>query len=182
MSRDKSHWMGRMGRWVRLNLLRALRENASPGRTALGLGLGAFIGIVPSFLIGAPLSFFLAGRLGLNRAAAVAGAVVSMNPLTAPFLYSLSAWLGFEITGRQMEREVEGILNYLSEYAFPFLLGNALVALGFAVVLALLMFIFVSRAGGTRGMRTMMTRPKRYRPRPQPSQAAEASAEVRPLP
>lgn len=180
MSRDKRHWLGRMGRWFRLNLLRALRENASPGRTALGLALGAFIGIVPSFLIGAPLSFFLAGRLGLNRAAAVAGAVTSMNPLTAPFLYSLSAWLGFEITGRQMEREVEGILNYLREYAGPFLLGNALVALGIAIILGLAMFVIVSRAGGSRGLRTIIIKPKRYRPRPQASRSTEGSAEIRP--
>ena len=142
----------------------------------------AFIGIVPSFLIGAPLSFFLAGRLGLNRAAAVAGAVTSMNPLTAPFLYSLSAWLGFEITGREMEREVEGVLSYLREYAFPFLLGNTLVALGIAIILGLLMFVVVSRAGGSRGMRALMARPKRFRPQPQPGTAAEASAEMRPLP
>ena len=82
MSNDKTYWAGRLGRWGRLHLLRALRENASPARTALGLALGAFIGIVPSFMVGAPLSFFLAGRLGWNRAAAVAGSVVSMNPVT----------------------------------------------------------------------------------------------------
>ena len=142
MSKDKTHWAGRLGRWTRLHLLRALRENASPGRTALGLALGAFIGIVPSFMVGAPLAFFLAGRLGWNRAAAVAGSVLSMNPLTAPFLYSLSAWLGFEITGRHVTVEVEGLINNLRDYAFPFLVGNAVVALAIAVVLGLVMFSF----------------------------------------
>ncbi len=172
-----------MGRGFRLHLLRALRENASPARTALGFALGAFIGIVPSFLVGAPLSFFLAGRLGLNRAAGVAGAVVSMNPLTAPFLYSLSAWLGFEITGQAMEREVAGVLNYFREYAVPFLLGNALLALIVAVILGVAMFVFVSRVGGSRGLRALMVQPKRYRPRrPASDRPAEGSAEIRPLP
>lgn len=155
MSSDKTRWAGRLGRWTRLHLLRALRENASPSRTALGLALGAFIGVVPSFMVGAPLAFFLAGRLGWNRAAAVAGSVLSMNPLTAPLLYSLSAWLGFEITGRHVTAEVEGLINNLREYAFPFLVGNAVLALGIAVILGLLMF-FVVRQKGPRGMRAMV--------------------------
>ncbi len=173
MSNDKTHWVGGLGRWSRLHLLRALRENASPARTALGLALGAFIGIVPSFMVGAPLSFFLAGRLGWNRAAAVAGSVLSMNPVTAPLLYSLSAWLGFEITGREVTAEVEGLINNLREYAFPFLVGNTVVALGIAVILGLLMF-FVVRRKGSRGMRAMMkSQPRVGVPPAHPKEPAE---------
>lgn len=175
MSNDKTHWAGRLGRWGRLHLLRALRENASPARTALGLALGAFIGIVPSFMVGAPLSFFLAGRLGWNRAAAVAGSVVSMNPVTAPLLYSMSAWLGLEITGRQVTVEVEGFVDNLREYALPFLIGNAVLALGVAIVLGLVMF-FVVRHKGVRGMRNMV------RSTPQPRPRVEEPAEARQLP
>jgi uncharacterized protein (DUF2062 family) len=169
MSNDKTHWIGRLGRWVRLHLIRALRENASPARTALGLALGAFVGIVPSFMVGAPLSFFLAGRLGWNRAAAVAGSVVSMNPVTAPLLYSLSTWLGLEITGRHVTVEVEGLVNNLREYALPFLIGNAVLALGIAIILGLIMF-FTVRLIGARGMRQMM----RSGPRPRVDEPAEA--------
>ncbi|MDA0205998.1 MAG: DUF2062 domain-containing protein [Acidobacteria bacterium] len=181
MSKDKTNWAGRLGRWTRLHLLRALRENASPGRTALGLALGAFIGIVPSFMVGAPLAFFLAGRLGWNRAAAVAGSVLSMNPLTAPFLYSLSAWLGFEITGRHVTVEVEGLINNLREYAFPFLVGNAVVALAIAVVLGLIMF-FLVRQKGPRGMRAMVKSQQRVRPIRRATARVEESAEVRQTP
>lgn len=164
MSNDKTNWTGRLGRWGRLHLLRALRENASPARTALGLALGAFIGIVPSFMVGAPLSFFLAGRLGWNRAAAVAGSVVSMNPVTAPVLYSMSTWLGLEITGRQVTAEVEGLVDNLREYALPFLIGNAVVALAVAALLGLVMF-FVVRHKGARGMRNMVRSTPHTRPR-----------------
>lgn len=181
MSTNKAHWIGRLGRWTRLHLLRALRENASPSRTALGLALGAFIGIVPSFMVGAPLAFFLAGRLGWNRAAAVAGSVLSMNPLTAPLLYSLSAWLGFEITGRHVAVEVEGVINNLREYAFPFLVGNAVLALGIAVALGLIMFFFVRRRG-PRGMRDMVKSHRRVRPIPRPATRVEEPAEVRQAP
>lgn len=175
MSSDKTHWVGRLGRWVRLHLLRALRENASPARTALGLALGAFVGIVPSLMFGAPLSFFLAGRLGWNRAAAVAGSVISMNPLTAPLLYSLSTWLGLEITGRHVTVEVEGLVDTLREYALPFFIGNAVLALGVAIVLGLIMF-FVVRQMGARGMRNMV------RSAPHPRRRVEEPAEARQLP
>ena len=181
MSTNKAHWIGRLGRWTRLHLLRALRENASPSRTALGLAMGAFIGIVPSFMIGAPLAFFLAARLGWNRAAAVAGAVVSMNPITAPFLYSLSAWLGFEITGTHVAVEVEGIINNLREYALPFLIGNAVLALAIAVVLGVLMFFFVRRQG-PRGMRAMVKSQPRIRPISRAVARVEEPAECRQAP
>ena len=167
----------RIGRWVRLHLLRSLRENASPARTALGLGLGAFIGIFPTFMIGTPLAFFVAGRVGLNRAAAVAGTVLAMNPITGPFLYSLSAWLGFELLNReQIEREAEGIMSIWGDYAAPFLLGSAVVASTVAVVLATAMFIFVRQSGG---LRAMLIKPKPYQPRPpRPSSDSAESATV----
>jgi uncharacterized protein (DUF2062 family) len=62
-----------------------VRENSTPARTGLGFALGAFIGIFPSFLLGTPLAFLIAGRLGWNRAAAAAGTFLT-NPLTAPML------------------------------------------------------------------------------------------------
>lgn len=178
MSTDKTRWAGRAGRWVRLHLLRALRENASPARTALGLALGAFIGVVPSLMVGGPLAFFLAGRLGWNRAAAVAGTVLSMNPLTAPFLFSLSAWLGFEITGQHVTLEVEDVINNLRDYALPFLIGNAVLALAVAAVFGLVMFFFVRRHG-PRGMRAMVKSQPRLRAISRADAGVEEPAEVR---
>lgn len=181
MSTNKAHWMGRLGRWTRLHLLRALRENATAGRTAFGFALGAFIGVVPSFMVGGPLAFFLAGRLGWNRAAAVAGSVLSMNPLTAPFFFSLSAWLGFEITGTHVALEVDGIINGLRESALPFLIGNAVLALATAVGFGLVMFFYVRRQG-PRGMRAMVKSKPRVRAIARPSARVEEPAEVRQAP
>jgi|GEM_PF-1365851 len=170
----------RLGRWVRLHLLRSLRENASPARTALGLGLGAFVGIFPTFLIGTPLAFFVAGRIGLNRAAAVAGTVLAMNPITGPFLYSLSAWLGFELLNHeQIETEARGLVSLWGDYAAPFLLGSAVVAFSVAVVLATAMFIVVRRQGGLRPM-LIKPKPKRYTPRPSSDSAESASITTTP--
>ncbi|MBI1355278.1 MAG: DUF2062 domain-containing protein [Acidobacteria bacterium] len=163
MARPATTWFTRIGRWLRLHLLRAVRENASPGRTALGLGLGAFIGIFPTLMIGTPLAFFVAGRLGLNRAAAVAGTVIAMNPVTGPFLYSLSAWLGFELLDQhRIEQEAQGMFSMLREYAVPFLLGSSVVAFTVGAILATAMFFIVRRQGG---LRPLLIKPKRYQPR-----------------
>lgn len=77
-----------------------LRENSSPLGTSAGLALGAFIGILPSFLLGTPIAFFLAGRVGLNRAAAVIRTLFT-NPFAAPIFYSISTHLGLQMLGQQ---------------------------------------------------------------------------------
>jgi len=158
MNPAKGNWLRRLGRWVRLHLIRAVRENASPLRSAMGFGLGAFIGVFPSFTIGTPLAYFAAGRLNLNRAAAVAGTII-MNPLTAPFLYSASTWLGLEILRRDGQEVVpaEGILAYINDYGVPFLLGNTLVALALGIAFGLTAYVVITRVG-RRGMRTMLMR------------------------
>ena len=152
----------RFARWVRLQLIRMVRENSTPAKTGLGFALGAFIGVFPSFLIGTPIAFFVAGRLGLNRAAAIGGTTL-MNPLTAPVLYSISTWLGLEIL--QQEREVvavNGLISYLREFGVAFLLGNTVLAAGLAVVLGLAVFVTV-RLIGRAGMLGIASRLRRKR-------------------
>lgn len=175
-SRDRSSRAARFGRWIRLHGLRSLRENASPIRTALGVALGAFIGILPTFLVGAPLAFFLAGRLSLNRAAALAGAVIAMNPVTAPILYPLSAWLGVELLDRaHLEAEATGLLQSIADYGWAFLLGNAVVATTVAIIFAATIFVLVNRKGG---LRALVLKP-RYGPAAPPRTPREAT-DVRP--
>ena len=162
MSLNKRHLIGRAGRWIRLHLLRAVRENSTPARTALGLGVGVFIGIFPSFLIGTPLAYLCAGRLGLNRAAAVAGTII-MNPVTAPFLYWWSAELGQELLQSELRQvEIQGFWGYLQHNAAAFFLGSALVALLFAGLLGLAGFLIVRR-WGPHGLRAMLVKRRIYR-------------------
>ncbi len=175
-NRDRSSRAVRFGRWVRLHGLRSLRENSTPVRTALGVALGAFIGILPTFLVGAPLAFFLAGRVGLNRAAAVAGAVIAMNPITAPILYPLSAWLGGALLSPEsLEAEATGLLQSITDYGWAFLVGNALVAATVAILLSVTIFVLVNRKGG---LRALVLKP-RYGPAA-PTAPQSPSTDVRP--
>jgi len=139
-----------------------VRENSTPAKTGSGFALGVFIGIFPSFLIGTPIAFFLAGKLGWNRAAAIGGTTL-MNPLTAPVLYSISTWLGLEILRQdQQVVRVEGLISYLREFGVAFLLGNTVLAMGVAVVLGLAVFVSV-RLIGRSGMLGIASRLRRKR-------------------
>jgi hypothetical protein len=128
----------------------------------LGFAIGAFIGIFPSFLIGTPIAFFVAGRLGWNRAAAIGGTTL-MNPLTAPVLYSISTWLGLEILRQDREVvAVNGLISYLREFGVAFLLGNTVLAAGVAAILGLAVFVAV-RLIGRSGMLGIAARLRRKR-------------------
>ena len=141
----KQSWWIRFSRWLRLQALHVIRENSTPARTGLGFALGAFIGIFPSFLLGTPLAFFLAGQFQWNRAAAVTGTFL-MNPLTAPLLYSTSTWLGLELLGRSGDgNQAFGLLDNLRHFGTAFLLGNTLVATLVAALLGLAVFGLVQR-------------------------------------
>ena len=139
-----------MKKWFRAQFHKVLRENSSPLRTSAGLALGAFVGVIPSFFLGSPLGFFLAGRLGLNRAAAVAGTLLT-NPVTLPFFYSISTHLGLQILGRQEHVAAdEAVSSMIRHYGAAFLIGNATFASAVAVASGLLAypFFFFRRLGG----------------------------------
>ncbi len=139
-----SRWK-RFRRWIRLQAVNVVRENSTPGRTGLGFALGTFIGVFPSFAVGTPLAFFIAGRLGWNRAAAMGGTFL-MNPFTAPVLYSASTWAGLKILGRELETEpVKGLMNYLEHYGLAFLLGITLFAFALGAFFGLVAFGLASR-------------------------------------
>lgn len=150
MERIKPRRIETLIRWTRGRLARIVSENCSPARAALGFALGAFIGVFPSFLIGSPLAFFVAGRFGWNRAAAVAGTFL-MNPVTAPLFYSISTWLGSRLLhGGEQVVPVEGFVENLRHYGPAFLVGNTVFALATAAVLGTVLFVYLrARRGWT---------------------------------
>ena len=133
----------RLDRWVRLQYLGVLRETASPGRAGLGFGLGAFIGIFPTFGVGSLLAFYVARRLRWGRRAAVIGTLV-MNPLTAPFFYSLSACLGAWLLNRNVA--IVGVRNLFAsvqDLGLSLFLGSAIVAAVSAVLLGSAVYLWL---------------------------------------
>lgn len=70
-----------------------IRSKRNPEALARGLGIGVFVGFLPSIGFQIVLALLLAGFFGGNRVAAAIGTFVT-NPITAIPVSAFSLWLG----------------------------------------------------------------------------------------
>ena len=121
----------RLQRIYRFAYLAFVRKNDSPERLGRGAGLGIFVGIVPTLYFGPVIAVALAGPLGANRAAALAGMVVT-GPVMA-LIWTLCVIVGNALASpeRRIGRalvEQHDTAAVLSNFLGTFLLGNLIVA------------------------------------------------------
>lgn len=133
-------------------LSKLVHSHHSSQQIALGAAVGVFLGILPTFGLGAIISLGIAQLFGLNRLAALAGGVI-MNPLTAPFFWALSGLAGVALmpgpTERMLARVAELPKSWdlfialirtgawkqdMLEIITIYLAGNLVVGLTFAVL------------------------------------------------
>lgn len=145
---------GRINRWLKLQYFKLVRIDDAPPKVALGIGVGVFLGIFPTFGLGAVLAFLLAWIFRFNKASAAVGSAI-MNPITTPFFWTLSCLLGALIAGgdwRQLQAQVKlasDTVNWsnvwqaqtwvllgklLGKGLYVYLIGNILLAVGLAVL------------------------------------------------
>lgn len=72
---------------------RLLRIRDNPREIALGLALGLFVGMTPLMGIQTAIAIFLAALFKWNKLAAAIGVWIT-NPLTAPFIYGATYYIG----------------------------------------------------------------------------------------
>ena len=77
---------------------RFLKIRGRPREIALGFALGLFIGMTPTIGFQMPIAIFVAALFKWNKISA-AVAVWITNPLTAPFIYSFSYFVGAKMLG-----------------------------------------------------------------------------------
>jgi hypothetical protein len=77
---------------------RFLKIRGNPREIALGFALGLFIGMTPTIGFQIPIAVFVAALFKWNKISA-AVAVWITNPLTAPFIYSFSYFVGAKMLG-----------------------------------------------------------------------------------
>ncbi|MFH2065985.1 MAG: DUF2062 domain-containing protein [Pseudomonadota bacterium] len=77
---------------------RFLKIRGNPNEIALGFALGLFIGMAPCMGIQTVIAVFLAALLRWNKFSAAAGVWIS-NPISAPFLYGFTFYIGSLFTG-----------------------------------------------------------------------------------
>lgn len=88
----------RLARLARLVYNNVVRVHGRPAEVGAGAAVGVALGVLPTFGLGIPLAVFLAWALRLNKAAALAGSMVA-NPLTTPFIWTASAFIGALVAG-----------------------------------------------------------------------------------
>jgi uncharacterized protein len=113
--------------------MKLVHINASPQQIAMGFAVGAFIGVFPTFGLGWFLAIGLSFIFGLNFVSTIIGSVVIMNPITSPFFWSLSAFVGSFFFGKEPTYilkiiKAEGFFHSLNEIALIYLIGNIVVS------------------------------------------------------
>ncbi len=89
--------VSRMGRYLRKVYVRFIKIRGTPRQIAGGMAIGLFIGFTPT-LFQIVMAVFLAALFKANKFAAAAGVMIT-NPLTAPFIYSVTYMIGASLIG-----------------------------------------------------------------------------------
>ena len=95
---------------------RFLRIRGKPREIALGLALGLFVAMSPTMGFQMIIAIFFATLFKWNKIAA-AIAVWLSNPLTAPFIYSLTYFIGARLLGTASLRALPKELSFSTIYA-----------------------------------------------------------------
>lgn len=123
--------MGKLGRAIRnylhpsymkRQLLQALSLGDPPEKIAIGVAVGVFLGVFPTFYAGIPLAALGARLFKFNVAAAVAGTAIA-TPLTGPFIIVASAFLGGALTGADWTAITKEYQEFIGELGAGFRSG-----------------------------------------------------------
>ena len=119
------------GEWKR-RFKAAMDFKSSPHQLALSFGFGVVLGVMPG--TGAVVAAVAASILRLNLLLMVAGALLT-NPITAPFLYIGSYFLGKWLLGDQLH-----LWPVVLKIPAEVIVGNLILALGFGLLAYLIVF------------------------------------------
>lgn len=127
-----------------------IRIHDSPKRIALGVAIGVFWGILPTFGFAILFSVPTAFVLRANRLSAIAGTFVS-NPLTWFFIYPFGYKIGQQILGLPPMDfsgglfRLQNLLNLGKALAVGAYVGNFLLAMGISLLSYLVVWKVLAR-------------------------------------
>ncbi len=105
---------------------RFVRIRGRPREIALGFALGLFIGLTPTMGIQMPIAVFFAAIFKWSKISAAFGVWIT-NPITAPFIYAATYFVGANLLGLETALSLPAELNW---DLVRDMLGNAPVILG----------------------------------------------------
>jgi uncharacterized protein (DUF2062 family) len=89
---------------------RFLKIKGDPRKIARGFALGLFVGISPSMGVQTPIAILFAAILKWDKISAAIGVWIT-NPVTSPFIYSITYFVGMKVIGI---RKTPGSIDELS--------------------------------------------------------------------
>lgn len=132
---------------------RFIRIRGRPGEIAFGFALGLFIGMSPTMGGQMAIAVFLAALLKWNKISAATGVWIT-NPLTAPFVYSMTYLTGAKILGIDGPMQgirhlgTEGLLAVLSkapEIFWALIVGGVIIGLPVSAIGYYIAYSLVTR-------------------------------------
>lgn len=122
---------------------RFVRIRGNPREIALGFALGIFIGMSPSMGLQMPMVVFIAALLKWNKISSVLGVWIT-NPITAPFIYSLTYVTGARLLSYEKIQHIDlsvSSIGTLLQKAPKILLAMSVGGIALGLPLAVLAYI-----------------------------------------
>lgn len=118
---------------IKLFFIKLSRAQTSVNEIALGMGIGAFISVFPTFGFGTLLVLLLHRFIQFNLIAALAASLIS-NPFTSPFFMLLSFKVGSAILGTDVHFSMDNWMENLGDTGLIMLMGSLVVSGLIAVI------------------------------------------------
>ena len=144
-----------MQNFIKNLYIKIFKINDTPQRIALGLGVGVCLGIIPG--TGPIVALFVAWALGLNRASALLGSLLT-NTWLSIVTFLLSIKVGAAIMKLNWQEVKEAWLVFIKNFhgldllrlpilkiILPVILGYFVVALGLGLVIYLITLIVLTQ-------------------------------------
>ena len=121
---------------------RFLRIRGNPNEIAWGLAAGIMVGMTPLIGLHTIIVLFVAALFKWNKISAVLGVYIT-NPFTAPFVYTLTYYIGAKIIGNGNTFSLpqgEGVMGFLKillqapDIFWKMLLGGFILGLPLAII------------------------------------------------
>lgn len=148
---------GKSGKSIFASLQKAyerfLKIRGNPHEIALGFALGLFVGMAPCMGIQTVIAVFFASLLKWNKISAAVGVWIS-NPISAPFLYGFTFYVGSLFTGVAESFRPAGVFDFsylyqivlkAREIFWTLTLGGIIVGFPVAVLGYYLSYLAVNR-------------------------------------
>jgi uncharacterized protein len=120
---------------IRLKLRQLVSLRASKHEISLGIGVGVFIGVFPTFGLGAIAIALIAPFLKFNIPAALIGTIIA-NPFTMPLWVFLSCWVvGLDASSMKVgEESLLQIFRHYSGVLLMYIIGVTIISICAGVI------------------------------------------------